>query len=71
MQAWTRPESAAANPYGGGHLTAEERAFRLEELRLERADAIVMLAESCAAGDDEAAAYWRTEIARLSWALEG
>lgn len=71
MHTWTRPADALTNPYGGGWLSDEDRAARLEELRIERADAILMLAEARAAGDDEAAAYWLTEIARLSWALEG
>ena len=71
MQTWTAPASAAANPYAGGWLSDDDKAERIQELRIERADAVGMLAEATAAADSEAVAYWRSELARLAYALEG
>jgi tellurite resistance protein len=71
MQTWTAPINAAANPYAGGWLSPDDKAERIQELRLERADAVVMLAEATAAADGEAVAYWKSELARLTFALEG
>lgn len=71
MQAWTAPISAVANPYQGGWLSEQEKRERIEELRIERADAIRMLAEARAAGDDEAARCWTKEIARITFDMEG
>lgn len=71
MRTWTAPINAAANPYQGGWLSETDKAVRLEELRLERADAEAALAEAVESGDAGSADYWRAELVRLTFALEG
>lgn len=54
------------NPYGGG----QPLALSAEDLRIDRADAIASLAAARVDGDDPAAAYWLSEIKRITALLD-
>ena len=54
------------NPYGGG----SPRCLTIEDLIIDRADAIASLAVARIEGTDAEAAYWISEIKRITDALD-